>query len=132
MTTLNNTDISILNKGKTPASTNNVETYNKKILGDKIRKLITTNVQLMIDKIEIKKIRINLKTDKIRLLDKKNSLIVKKEKLRTEIVILNVARSSNVPIRNHQNPLLKPTQNKFKIKRPLLFDNIKKTFKSSL
>jgi len=43
LTTLNNTNIFISNKGKTSASTNDVKTYNKETLGDKIRKLTTTN-----------------------------------------------------------------------------------------
>ncbi len=42
--TLNNTNISILNKDKTFVSTNNVETYNKEILNDKIHRLTTINV----------------------------------------------------------------------------------------
>jgi len=35
----------------------------------------------MTDKIETERTKINLKTDKVRLLDKKNSLVVKKEEL---------------------------------------------------
>ncbi len=64
-TILNNTDISISNKSKTFISTNNIEVYNKKILGDEIYKLITTNVQLVADKIKTEKVKVNLKTDKI-------------------------------------------------------------------
>ncbi len=37
-------DISTLNKGKAPASTNNIEAYNKEALDDEIHKLIVTNV----------------------------------------------------------------------------------------
>ncbi len=41
---LDSTDISTLDKGKAPASTNGVEAYNKEILGDEIRRLIIVNV----------------------------------------------------------------------------------------
>ncbi len=64
-----------------PVSTNGVEAYNKKALGDEIRKLITTNVQLMINKIKTEKAKVNLETNKTRLLNKKNSLITKREEL---------------------------------------------------
>ncbi len=85
-------------KGKTPASTNGIKAYNKEALSDEIHKLTTANTQLIIDKMETEKARINLKTDRTRLFDKKNSLVAKKEKLRAEIAALNVA---NVPIRGH-------------------------------
>ncbi len=52
----------------------------------------------MIDKIETEKVKINLETNRIRLLGEKNSLVVKKEEFRAEIVTLNVA---NVPIYSH-------------------------------
>ncbi len=52
----------------------------------------------MTDKIEIEKIRINLKANKAQLLNKKNSLVAKKKELRTKIAILNIV---NVPVRNH-------------------------------
>ncbi len=66
---------------------------------------------------ETEKTKINLETDKMRLLREKNSLVVKREKFRAEIAVINVIKSFNVPIRNHQNPFLKPTRNKFKAKR---------------
>ncbi len=59
----------------------------------------------MINKIETKKIRVNLKVDRILLLDKKNFLIVKREKLRAEIVTLNII---NILIRSYQDPFLRP------------------------
>ncbi len=90
--------MSTLGKGKIPASTNSVEAYNKEILSDEIHKLITTNIQLITDKIKTEKAKVNLETDKTQLFDKKNFLIAKKEKLRTEIVILNIA---NILIRNY-------------------------------
>ncbi len=57
--------MSISDKGKTLVSTNDVEAYNKKVLGDEIRKLIITNVQLITDKIKTEKIKVNLKADRI-------------------------------------------------------------------
>ncbi len=80
---------------------NGIEAYSKKALDDEIRRLTTANVQLMINKIKIKKAKVNLETDRVRLLDKKNSLVIKREELRTEIVTLNVAGSSNAPIYSH-------------------------------
>ena len=90
--------MSTSSKGKAPVSTNDVEAYNKEALGDKICKLTADNIQLMIGKMKTKKVRINLKADKTQLFDEKNSLVVKKEKLRAEIVILN---TTNVPIHGH-------------------------------
>jgi len=78
---LDSTDIFISNKGKTPISTNGIEAYNKEILGDKIRKLTTTKVKLITNKMETEKTKVNLKTDKTRLFNEKNFLIVKKEEL---------------------------------------------------
>ncbi len=53
------------------AFTNGIETYSKETLNDKIYRLTTTNVQLMINKIETEKTKINLKVDRVRLFDKK-------------------------------------------------------------
>ncbi len=100
-TALDNTDISTSNKGKTPISTNDIEAYNKETLDDEIRKLTTANVQLMVNKIETKKTKVNLETNKVRLLGEKNSLVVKRKKLRTEITTLNIAGPSNVSTREH-------------------------------
>ena len=47
-----------------PVSTNGVEAYNKKALGDEIRKLIATNTQLITNKMETEKTRVNLEIDK--------------------------------------------------------------------
>ncbi len=55
----------------------------------------------MIDKMETEKTKANLETDKVRLIDKKNSLVAKRKKLRTEIVALNVAGFSNVLTYSH-------------------------------
>ena len=98
---MDSTDIFTSSKDKTPVSTNGIEVYNKEVLGDEIRRLITVNIQLITDKIEIEKAKVNLEADKIRLFDKKNSLVVKKEELRVEIAILNAAESSNILIRGY-------------------------------
>ena len=95
---LDSTDIFTSGKGKASISTNDVETYNKEILSNKIRKLIITNIQLITDKMETEKTRVNLKINKTRLFNKKNFLVVKREELRIEIAILNAA---NVLIRSH-------------------------------
>ncbi len=97
-TTLDNTDISTSNKGKTPVSINGVEAYSKEALGDKIHRLTTANAQLVTDKIETEKAKVNLEADRTRLFNEKNSLVAKKEKLRAEIAALNVA---NVLVRGH-------------------------------
>jgi len=124
-TALDSTDISTSGKGKTPASTNGVKTYSKEALGNKIRKLTAANAQLMTDKMETEKTKVNLEADRARLFDEKNSLVAKKEELQAEIATLN---ATNVPIRGHQDPLLGPTRDKFKAKRPPSFDGLKKNF----
>ncbi len=108
-TTLDNTDISISDKGKAFVSTNGVEAYNKETLGDKICRLTVANVQLVVDKIETEKAKVNLEVNKVQLFDEKNSLIAKRKELRTEIAVLNVAGFSNVLARRHQDPFLKST-----------------------
>jgi len=119
---LDNTNISTLGKGKAPVSTNDIEAYNKETLNNEIRKLTATNTQLMTNKIKTEKTKVNLETDKIQLLDEKNSLVIKKEELWAEIAALNII---NVLVRSHQNPFLRPIRDKFKTKRPLPFDNLK-------
>jgi len=116
-------------KSKAPASTNGIKAYSKETLGDEIRRLTAANVQLVTNKMETEKTRVNLEANRTRLLGKKNSLITKREELRTEIVVLNI---TNVPIRGHQDPLLGPTQNKLKTKRPPPFDNLKKNLQKFL
>jgi len=126
-TTLDNINIFTSNKNKTPASINSVETFTNKKLTAKIQRLSTTNVQLITDKMETEKIKINLETDRIRLLNKKNSLIAKKEELRTEIAVLNITRLFNILVRSYQNPLLNQGRNKLKTKRLSPFNGKKKT-----
>ncbi len=48
----------------------------------------------MTNKMETEKAKVNLEVDKMRLFDKKNSLIAKRKELRTEIVALNAAGPS--------------------------------------
>ena len=117
-----------LDKGKALVSMSDVKVYNKKTLSDKIRRLIIVKIQLIIDKIETEKIKVNLKIDKIQLFGEKNSLVVKRKKLRIEIVILNATGPPNVLIRRYQDPFLRLTQDKLKTKRPLPFDGLKKNF----
>ncbi len=93
--------MSTLNKGKTLTSTNGIETYSKKTLNNKIHRLTTTNVQLITNKMETEKVKVNLETDRVRLFGKKNSLIVKREEFRIEIVILNTVKLFNVLIRRY-------------------------------
>jgi len=123
---LDSTDISTSSKGKTPASTNDVEAYSKEVLGDKIRRLTAANVQLMTNKMETEKTRVNLEADRIQLFGEKNSLVVKREEFRTEIIALNAIGSLNVFIRGYQDLFLRLTQDKFKVKRLVSFDSIKK------
>ncbi len=56
--------MSILGKGKAPASTNNVEAYSKETLTDKIRKFNATNIQLIQNKQQTNKTKIALKIDR--------------------------------------------------------------------
>ena len=103
---MDSTDISILGKGKISASINGIEFYIKEQLVIEIQRLSVVNTQLVADKMETEKIKVNLEVDKVRLFSEKNSLIAKKEELRTEIVVLNIAGPFNVPIRSYQNLLL--------------------------
>ncbi len=50
---------------------------------------------------EIEKARINLEVNKTQLFNKKNSLVIKREKLRAEIAALNAAGPSNILVRSH-------------------------------
>jgi len=127
-TILNNTDISTSNKDKTPILINNVEVYTKEQLTAENQRFTAANVQLMTDKMETERTKVNLKANKMRLLEKKNSLIVKREELRVEIATMNVIKSFNALIRGYQNPLLKLARNKLKVKRPPLFNSLKKNF----
>ena len=87
---------------------------------------------MVTDKIETEKARVNLKADRARLFNEKNSLVAKKEELRAEIATLNTTELPNVPIHRHQDPLLRPIQNKLKTKRPPLFDGLKKNLQRFL
>jgi len=67
-TALDNTDISILGKSKAPVSTSGIEAYSKEALGDEIRRLTAVNAQLVTDKMETEKARVNLEANRARLL----------------------------------------------------------------
>ncbi len=90
--------MSTLDKGKASISTSDVKAYSKEVLSDEIRRLIAANIQLVTDKMETEKVRVNLKVDRARLFDEKNSLIAKREEFRAEIIVLNIVGSSNVLI----------------------------------
>ena len=82
----------------------------------------------MTDKMKTEKARVNLKIDRTRLFDEKNSLVVKKEEFRAEIVTLNIAGSSNILICSYQDPFLRLARDKFKIKRLSSFYGLKENF----
>ncbi len=69
-------------KDKTPASTNNVEAYSKETLRKEIRRFITTNAQLINDKINIEAVKTKLEADKARLINEKNIFAAKKKNCR--------------------------------------------------
>ncbi len=96
---MNNTNIFISSKGKTSISTNGIEAYTKEQLVIEIQRFITVNVQLMIDKIEAERTKVNLEINKVRLLEEKNSLVIKKEEFRAEIAVMNTVGFFNVSIR---------------------------------
>ncbi len=62
---MDNTDISTLDKGKTPVSTNDIEAYTKEQLAVEIQRLTTTNVQLVTNKMETEKTKVNLEVDRV-------------------------------------------------------------------
>ncbi len=96
----------ISSKGKAPASINDVEAFIKEQLAVEIQRLSAINAQLISDKIETERVKANLKADKMQLFGKKNSLIVKKEELQTEITILNTIGSFNTSVCSYQDPLI--------------------------
>ncbi len=110
------------------ASTNGIKAYNKETLNDEIRRLTTANIQLMTDKMETEKAKVNLEVDRVQLFGEKNSLVVKRKEFRAEIVALNAAGPSNILVYKHQDLFLKPTQDKLKAERLSPFDDIKENF----
>ena len=82
-----------ISKGKRPTSTNGVEAYSKEQLAEEIRRLTTTNAQLVNDKLGIEVTNAKLEADKNRLINKKNIFIAKRKKLRTEL-----AATRTIPI----------------------------------
>ncbi len=85
MTTLDNNGISILGKGKAPASSSDMEAYSKEILGEEIRRFIAANAQLVNDKLGIEAVKTKLEADKVRLISEKNIFVAKREELRVEL-----------------------------------------------
>ena len=88
-------------------STNRIKTYIKEQLIIEIQRFITVNVQLVTDKMETERTKVNLETDKVQLLKEKNFLIVKKEELRTKIATMNAVGFFNLLVRSYQDPLLR-------------------------
>ncbi len=103
---MDSTDISILDKGKASASVSGVKVYIKEQLAAEIQRFSAANVQLINDKMETEKIKVNLEADRARLLGEKNSLVAKREELRIEIATLNAVGLSNALVRGYQDPLL--------------------------
>ncbi len=66
-----------------------------------IQRFTAVNVQLVTDKMETERTKVNLEADRVWLLEEKNFLIVKREEFRAKIVVLNVVGSFNVPIRSY-------------------------------
>ncbi len=83
-------------KGKASVSTSGIEVFIKEQLAVEIQRLSVANAQLVIDKMETERAKVNLKADRIRLFGEKNSLVVKREELRVEIVVINAAGLFNV------------------------------------
>ncbi len=55
----------------------------------------------MTDKREVERVKVNLEADRVRLLKEKNSLIVKREEFRAEIVVMNAVGSFNILVRGY-------------------------------
>ena len=72
-------------KGKGPASTSGVEVYSKEQLAEEIRRLTTTNAQLVNDKLGTEATNAKLEADRNRLISEKNIFVAKREELRTEL-----------------------------------------------
>jgi len=85
-------------KSKTSVSTSDVEVYTKEQLAVEIQRFTTANVQLVTDKMETERTKINLEADRVRLLKEKNSLVAKREEFWAEIAAMNAARPSNILI----------------------------------
>jgi hypothetical protein len=87
-------------------------------LAEEIRRLTTTNVQLVNDKLRAEATNAKLEADRNKLINEKNIFVVKKEELRTELeairAILTIAPAT-----------VNIGRDKFKAKRPLLFNRAK-------
>ncbi len=100
-------DIFTLNKSKTPISISGIEAYMKEQLATEIQRFITVNTQLMTDKMETERTKVNLEIDRVRLLGEKNFLVVKRKELRAEIVAINAVGSFNTLVYNQQDPFIR-------------------------
>jgi len=122
LATLDSNGISTSSKAKTPALTNGVEAYSKEILREEIRRLTTTNAQLVNDKLAIKAVKIKLEVNKAKLINEKNILVTKRKELWAELTEAVVTSIINI-----QTPVI-IIHDKLKVKRPSLFDETKETF----
>jgi len=90
---LNNNDISTSSKAKISTSTNDIKAFNKKALKEEIRRLTITNIQLINNKLNAEITKIKLEANKTKLINEKNILITKREKLQaklTEAVVISI------------------------------------------
>ncbi len=76
----------------------------------------------MNDKLGIEATKTKLEADKVKLINEKNILVAKREKLRTELMETATALTTNIQI-----PIT-IVYDKLKAKRPPPFDRIKETF----
>ncbi len=73
-----------------------MKTYNKEVLEEEIYRFITTNVQLVNDKLDIKAAKTKLEIDKARLINEKNIFVAKKEELRVELIETVITFITNI------------------------------------
>jgi len=86
LATLDNNGISTSGKGKVSASSSGIKAYSKEALREEIYRLTTTNVQLVNDKLNIEAAKTKLEADKMKLINKKNIFVAKREELRVKLV----------------------------------------------
>ena len=97
---MDNIDISTSSKDKTSVLTNDIEVFIKEQLAMEIQWLSTANIQLVTDKMETEKAKVNLEADGTQLFKEKNSLVVKRKELRAEIAAMNTIKPFNVLTRS--------------------------------
>ncbi len=113
--------MSTSSKGKTLTSSNSIKAYNKETLRKEIHRFTATNAQLTNDKLNIEAAKTKLKADKVKLINKKNIFIVKREELQTELTEAVTVFTINVQI-----PII-IVYDKLKAKRLPPFDGTKET-----